>query len=196
VRRHELEELHYITAIGNVPSILQHGILSHSRAAKLPHESVAMAEIQDRRAKVVVPGGRRLHDYANLYVCARNPMLYKRSAQHLDICVLRIDPGVLDLPGVVVTDGNASSDYVRFTAGSAGLAIVDRERTFAEWWTDPDPFEYFRKKSAKCAEVLVPDRVPAHLVTGAYVSCGEALARFAALGMDVPTEINQHLFFR
>jgi hypothetical protein len=145
---------------------------------------------------VVVPGGRRLHEYANLYVCARNPMLFKRSAQHLDLCVLRVDSGVLDLPGVVVTDGNASSDYVRFASGPAGLVIIDRERTFAEYWTDPNPFEYYRKKSAKCAEVLVSDHVPPNLVTGAYISCGETLARFAALDIELPTEIDQHLFFR
>ena len=196
MERHELEELHYITAIANVPSILARGILSHRLAAEIQHESVAMVEIQERRAKVVVPGGRRLHEYANLYVCARNPMLFTRSTHHLDLCVLRVDPGILDLPGVVITDANASSDYVRFASSPAGLAIIDRERTFAEYWTDPDPFEYYRKKSAKCAEVLVPDRVPSNFVTGAYVSCGEAGARFAAQGIELPTEIDQYLFFR
>src|SRR5262249_21008928 len=61
--RSELQELHYITPIDNVPSISQHGILSNVRAARLAHASVAMAEIQDRRSRVVVPGGRKLHEY-------------------------------------------------------------------------------------------------------------------------------------
>src|SRR5712691_2607983 len=51
--------------------------------------------------------------YVNLYLCARNPILYKRQSRHAELCVLRIDPRVLDLPGVVVTDGNAASAYVR-----------------------------------------------------------------------------------
>jgi len=67
----ELSELHYITAIDNVPSILQHGLLSHRRAARLTNRSVAMEEIQARRATVRVPGGERLHDYVNLYTATR-----------------------------------------------------------------------------------------------------------------------------
>jgi len=77
MRREELEELHYISPIVNVSSILTHGILSHRRASKLPHQSVAMPEIQDRRRKVQVPKARPLHEYVNLYICARNPMMYK-----------------------------------------------------------------------------------------------------------------------
>ena len=107
MRREDLDELHYITAMENLPSIMTLGILSHRRAQKLPHMSVAMKEIQDRRAKVTVPGGRPLHDYANLYICARNPMMYLRHGAHLTLCVLRISTSVLDLPAVVVTDGNA-----------------------------------------------------------------------------------------
>jgi len=114
VRREELSELHYIAHMSNVASILGQGILSNRRASQVGHTSVAMQAVQDRRAKVVVPGGRKLHDYANLYVCARNPMLYKRQGQHADLCVLQVSTDVLDLLGVVVTDANASSDYVRF----------------------------------------------------------------------------------
>ncbi len=42
-------ELHCIMPIGNVPSVMQHDILSHERAAKLERHSVAMPEIQERR---------------------------------------------------------------------------------------------------------------------------------------------------
>jgi hypothetical protein len=47
-----------------------------------------MPEIQRRRAGRVVPGGRSLHEYVNLYICARNPMLYLRRAMHAKLCVL------------------------------------------------------------------------------------------------------------
>jgi len=99
MKRDELQELHFITPIENVPSILELGILSHHRATQLQHRSIAMREIQDRRTSVVVPGaGRKLHEYANLYLCGRNPMLYKR--RHDAICVLAVSTDVLDLPGV------------------------------------------------------------------------------------------------
>jgi hypothetical protein len=51
MNRHDINELHYITPIANVPSILQHGLLSHSRAQKVVHQSVAMLDIQDLRSK-------------------------------------------------------------------------------------------------------------------------------------------------
>jgi len=196
VERDELTELHYITPIDNVPSILARGLLSHRRVAKLGHQSVAMQELQDKRAKVTVPGGRPLHEYVNLYICARNPMLDKRKGSHLDLCVLRIVPSVIDLPGVVISDSNAGSDYVRFAAAPSGLKIVDREATFAEYWTDQDPIEKYRKAARKCAEVLVPDKVPAPYVTGAFVSCSQSLASFEAIQSGLPAVVDAHLFFR
>ncbi len=194
--REELSELHYIVHMDNVQSILRHGILSNRRASKVAHTSVAMQEVQHRRAEVVVPGGRRLHEYVNLYICARNPMLYKRAGQHLELCVLRVSTDVLDLPGVVVTDANASSDYCRFAEAPAGLRIVNRDLTFADDWRDPDLIEYWRKKSAKCAEVLVPDKVDPRFILGAYVSCQQAKDRLNGLGTGIGVDINGHMFFR
>jgi hypothetical protein len=195
MERDELQELHYITPICNVASILQHGLLSNVRAARLKPASVAMQEIQDRRAQVTVPGGRRLHEYVNLYICARNPMMYKRLDQREQLCVLSVSPDVLDLAGVVVTDGNASGDYVRFAAAPAGLQIVNRELTFAIDWRDSDQIQYWRKKSAKCAEVLVPDRVDPRYLQCAYVWSEEVCQRLRAHATALPVEVNSHLFF-
>ncbi|HSW02783.1 MAG TPA: DUF4433 domain-containing protein [Sedimentisphaerales bacterium] len=195
MERHELQELHYITPICNMPSILNCGILSHVRISHLQHQSVAMEVIQDRRVAVRVPGGRPLHEYANLYICARNPMLYKRQAQHLTICVLSVNPEVLNLPGTIITDSNAGSEYVRFAPAPHGLRIVDRERTFAEYWTDQDPIQQWRKKAAKCAEVLVPDQVDPRFVMGVYVSCEPAKRQVEALDLNLPVTVQQHLFF-
>ncbi len=58
MNREDLAELHYITLIANIPSILTHGILSHRQVVRLTHESVAMQQVQDRRESKVVPGGR------------------------------------------------------------------------------------------------------------------------------------------
>lgn len=149
MKRSELSELHYITPIENIPSILNHGILCKNRARSFGPASIAMAEIQDTRASKSVPGGLPLHDYANLYLCARNPMMSKRRGMHMEICVLRINTDVLDLEGVVISDGNAASKYTAFWASPSGLARVDRDRVFAEYWTDPDQITYWRKASAK-----------------------------------------------
>jgi hypothetical protein len=195
MKRSELIELHYITPIVNISSILRLGILSHNRAKRVEHTSVAMSEIQDRRARVTVPRGKRLHDYVNLYVCARNPMLYKRQAQFKELCILIVSPNVLDLPGVVISDRNASSEYAIFKPAPDGLGIVNREWTFAEYWTDSDQIREWKKKAAKCAEVLVPDEVKPHFISGAYVSCQEAMAAFQAQEPGVSAVVNSHLFF-
>jgi hypothetical protein len=200
VRRDELKELHFITSMSNVSSIIQHGILSHVRADKLTggaHVSIAMDEIQEIRAKTRVPNGRMLHEYTNLYICGRNPMMYKRKALRETLCVLRVSPDVLDLPGAVVTDGNSASPggWTNFKAAPSGLAIVDHDLTFAEFWTSSDLFDYYRRKRAKFAEVLVPDRVPPEFLVGAWVCSQEAKEKFDALETGLTCEVDGHLFF-
>ncbi len=61
------DELHFIVPIETIPSIMKHGILSNHSASHIYHYTVSMPEIQDRREKVQVPGGLKLHQYANLY---------------------------------------------------------------------------------------------------------------------------------
>lgn len=199
MRRDELEELHYITKIANVSSICRFGILSHERVQKMKHESVAMADIQERRSKKAVPGGLPLHDYVPLYFSARNPMLFKilRELQVPDreLCILKVSPQVVDLPGVVVSDSNAAGNLPRFAAAPRGLEIVNRDLTFARYWTDDDPTQYHRKKLAKCAEALVPHKVHPKFILGAYVSCPASLGGLSSLGTDFSREINPPLFF-
>lgn len=197
MRREDLEELHFITPITNVRSILTRGILSHELARNTDHTSVALQQVQDKRARVTIPGGRRLHEYANLYICARNPMLYLRSSQHLALCVLRISTGILDFPGVIIADQNASSNYVRFGASPTALTLIDRDKVFAEYWTHPgDQIEEWRHKSAKCAEVLVPDRVLPQYIVGAYVSCKTSEQTLIEAAPSLPVTVNAHLFFQ
>ncbi len=86
MNRADVRELHYITAIANVTSILQHGILSHTLAAELMHDSVAMPEIQAIRQNKQIPGARRLHEYANLYFDAHNAMLSRVRGHNSTIC--------------------------------------------------------------------------------------------------------------
>jgi len=194
--RADVTELHYITSISNVISILQHGILSNTLAAELPHDSVAMPEIQEIRANKQIPGARRLHEYANLYFDAHNAMLSKRRRYNSTICVLQVDSGALDLPGVIVTDRNAASSWVSFMTVHEGLAAIDRDRLFARSWKHPDDmYDEMNHKSEKCAEILVPDRVEARFVLGAYVANQTALTVFQVLGTGLPVRIRGDMFF-
>jgi hypothetical protein len=97
---------------------------------------------------------------------------------------------------VVISDGNASSDYTRFLSAPKGIEVIDLELVFAEYWTDANYFEALRKKRIKCAEVLVPDTIAPDYIFGAYVS-GEAVRhRVVELGFNKPVTIRPHLFFK
>ena len=196
MNRSDITELHFIAPIANVPSILRHGILSHKQADRLAHDSVAMPEVQERRKNKLIPGARHLHEYANLYFDAHNPMLSKRRAQNDAVCVLRVDCAVLDLPGVIIADRNAASGWVKFSAVGEGLRQINRDRVFARYWTHPsDPYQEMSHKSEKCAEVLVPDCVEPRFIGKAYVANPAALAAFNALNVKLPVSINSAMFF-
>jgi hypothetical protein len=195
--RAELTELHFITHIDNLPSILEFGILSHNQMLKRQHVSVAMQEVQDLRAGKLVPGGLRLHDYANLYICARNPMMYVRRHAHESLCVLSISPAVLDIAGTVITDQNAASKYVRYAASPEGLAHVDRDLTFARDWRHPDDqIAAWKHKAAKCAEVLVPHSVHSDYIQAMYVSGETGRQRVIAVDQSKPVHVHTDLFFQ
>ena len=197
MRREDLAELHYITPIVNIPSILRWGILSHRRATRLKHRSVAMQEVQERRAKVRVPQGRPLHQYANLYFHARNPMMYLRQSDHPNLCVLRVNTDVLDLPGVVIADRNAASQYARFGPAASTLESIDYELVFAEYWTHPEnQVREWIHRSTKCAEVLVPHRIAPSYVRGAYVSCAGSQTQLNQAAPSLGTTVDAHLFFQ
>lgn len=180
----------------NVPSVLEHGILSFEQAAKLAHHSVAMQEVQDRRDHKQVPGGLKLHQYANLYFHARNPMLFKRKDEADSLCVLRVSTAVCSTQGVVLADSNASSDYVRFLHPSQ-WKLLDFDAIYAMDWRHPgDPIAYYRHRSQKCAEVLVPHRIEPRFLVGAYVVDNAAASRLASLGFHLPVAVDSVLFFR
>jgi ssDNA thymidine ADP-ribosyltransferase, DarT len=94
-----------------------------------------------------------------------------------------------------VTDGNAASGHSRFEPSPEGLACVDKDRTFSRDWRDDFKPVFWRKRSQKCAEVLVPRRVPPEHLEGAYVSCGEAKQAFKDLGTELSVTVDPDLFF-
>ena len=189
-------ELHCIMPIANLGSVMTHGILSYERAARLPHWSVAMQPVQDRRDQKQIPGGLKLHQYANLYFHARNPMLFKRLNEAGSLCILRVSTAVLALPGTVISDQNAASDYVRFYHPSQWQGLVFDDIFALDWRHPNDAIAFWRHKARKCAEVLVPQRVdPCHIV-GAYVIEAAASATVFGAGFAQPVTVNEGIFFR
>jgi hypothetical protein len=153
-----------------------------------------MQVMQDKRDVKSIHGGLRLHQYANLYFHVRNPMLFKR--RYEDVCVLRISTAVLQLPGCVITDQNAASDYVRPCAPSQ-WRLLDFDDIFARDWRHPeDQIRAYRHKSRKCAEVLVPRCVEPSMLTAAYAPDEPARERLTQAGFKLPISVNPDFFFR
>jgi hypothetical protein len=188
-------ELHCIMPIDNIPSVLQHGILSYEHAAKLKHHSVAMQPVQDKRDQKQVPGGLKLHQYANLYFHARNPMLFKRKDEASNLCVINVAIAVLRLPGTVISDQNAASDYVRFLHPSQWKLLAFDDIYALDWRHPDDQIAFWRHKARKCAEVLVPQQVDPQFLTGAHVLNNEAAMRLRSLGFTLAIKVNPGLFF-
>jgi hypothetical protein len=197
MEREQLEELHYITHVDNMPSICSLGVLSNRGASRVGHKSVADPEVQERRKRKRVPSGLLLHDYANLYVTARNPMLYKRirDGQIDELCVVQISTTVLDLDGVVVTDRNAAKFGCGFKSPSEGIDGVDGELLVRTYWGDGDALERERCWDTKFTEVLVPNLVPPPYLEGIYVGTDIARSALESHGLPLAISENSKLFF-
>ncbi len=154
-----------------------------------------MQEIQERRESVLIPNGMPLHKYANLYFDPKNPMLYKRKDENDRICILKLDKIVLDFEGVIVSDRNASSGYASFYPPEIGLREIDFGLVFASDWRDENLYAYYRKKSIKCAEVLVPYLIPYDFVVGAAVCNEQAQKKLEDTGFDRRIYVEPGFFF-
>ena len=200
MKRTKLTELHYICHVDNLPSILASGILSHRRAQRHRPTSIADEEVQARRSEKTVPRGQPLHTYVNLYLNARNPMLYRitNGARDVsDVCVLSVSTSVLDLDDVILADGNAASGATAFRPALQGLAAIKRKRVFAQYWTHSgDPVAEAEHKRVMCAEILVPSSVEAAMIMGAYVASDEIAAAISSNVANVRAITREYLFFR
>ena len=189
-------EFQCIMPLENIPSVMALGILSNERAAKVAHHSVALEVVQERRHQKQVPGALKLHQYANLYFHARNPMLYKRKDAAASLCVLRVSREIWHIEGVIIADRNASSDYVRFLHPSQE-ALLDYDAIYAvDWRHASDPIGYYRHRSQKCAEVLAPHVVEPSYLMGAYAVDPSIAAKLKGAGFGLPVTINPGMFFR
>lgn len=192
----ELIELHYIAHFDNVASIVSNGILPYNKVKHIRHTSFAMEEIQERRENVIIPGASKLHDYANLYINARNTALYKRREMHDQMCIFRVNKDILKLPGVVIADRNASSDFVRWYSSPEGLEKIDKDIVFAKYWTHRgNEIQENYHRSCMCAEVLVPRRVDPKYLVGIYCSCAGAKAHCSQIVKTLDITVNSYMFF-
>lgn len=192
MERARVRELHYLCPLATVPSVLELGILSKNEQRRLCPDAPSLAdpEIQEIREAKVIPGGGRLHSYANVYFDSHNAMLSRRRDLNDSIAILRVNQSVLDLPDVIVTDRNAAASDVIFRPVEPGLLALSEEDVYRLWWATTR-----ETKQKRCAEVLVPGRVPAEYVLGAYVRTDSCRAALRALCPELRVTVDTSRFF-
>lgn len=192
--QYHIQYLEYMTPIDNLPSIFQHGILSHNHAHRLNlvREDISDPVVQNIRANKLVNGNQGpLHDYVNLYFNSRNPMMFRRQNVQDNIAILCVDRNYVGRPGVWYSDGNAASGVTRFYYSRRRLYELNWNCIWADYWND-----YEDGMRIRCAEVLVPGRVPVRDIQQVVVRTEQALERARRIIPDnVPVIAHAGWFF-
>ncbi|HDN79861.1 MAG TPA: DUF4433 domain-containing protein [Chloroflexi bacterium] len=197
----KLRGLYYITHIGNLPSILKRGILSHYLVERnrIPHIAVYDEEIVARRKEITAPDGRSLWEFANLYFQPRNAMLYRVVFFEVGVdkvAVVGIKSSILRRNDLFITTGNAASSYTQILPIEEGRKLLKelREELDREWWSHADGSK--RKLMAEC---LVPERVPPEYIQEIYVPNWKTAKTVKEIlkdaGVNVPVIPEPGLFF-
>jgi hypothetical protein len=76
------------------------------------------------------------------------------------------------------------------------LSVINAERVFARYWLHPnDLYDEMSHRSEKCAEVLIPNRVDAQFIVGAFVANQTAFLAFQRLNSQLPVNVHNDMFF-
>ena len=196
-----IDFLYNINDLRNLVSIFQYGILSKKLVERMKIENysdISNLDVQKKREVKRVPNHAFLHEYANLYIDARNPMMYfeVRNRNLDELCVICVDKKVLDLENVVITDRNAAAELAKFDTPQLALRHLDFESIFLRNWNDSSECIKSEKKSKKCAEVLVLDKIPVEYLVKIKVATDKGKENVEKLGLGVLVEIDKDMFFQ
>lgn len=165
--------VYHLTHVDNLISIIQSGgclSFDQKHYQGIDHVSVAYDNIQDRRARALVPcgSGGCLHDYVPFFFAPRPPMLYAIHGGYVEGYEQGQAP-LIHLVTTAQTVNNSGSEWV-FTDGHATMAFteyfddlknldeVDWEVMELQYWHDtptlPD------RKRRRQAEFLIKDFCP------------------------------------
>ena len=166
--------LFHMTHFDNVERILQHGLLAHNLATG--YRDISNTAVNDRRAGILSPAGRPLHDYVPMYFNPRNAMLFEKQTEFAGrIAVLELSPDLGHAKGAVFSEGNAASGESRLTDRLDDLRLFDWDRINATSWRDGKE-KNLTVRRLMMSECLVPDRVGASSVLALHVA-DESLKR-------------------
>jgi hypothetical protein len=182
VYRRRIPYLYHLTHLINLPTIFEHGILSHDAAHRHSLVAADLSEdaVQERRRRMT-PAHVPLHAYVPLYFTPKNPMLYARRDVQESVVILGVAPRLLLAPGAYFTDGNAAARETRFYRGAEALGKLPWNVLHAHFWS---PFPDGKRR--RCAEALVPGRVPVGEILKVFCHSEEAKRAVRSILASVP----------
>ena len=157
---HKGRFMYQFTHLQNLPTILQHGLLSYNEKAArgIGHISIAEESIQARRARMTVPCGPGgvIHDYVPFYFCSRSSMLLAVvNAKNVDqefLIYLAVPIDILERPECVFTSASANTEVPPiFYSDVSRLVELDWRSIDAPQWSMPSD----KEKQARMAEGMV-----------------------------------------
>lgn len=196
----KLRGLYYITHIDNIPSILNRGILCHKKVLedKIQYKPIYDKNIISKRENMKTPDGRSLWEFANLYFQPRNAMLYRivnfGGINMEDIVIIGLKSTILNRHDILITNGNAASNYTEILNIKEARKHVQsiRRRADKTWWAFEDG-----SKRELMAECLVPNSVSPEYISEIYVPTSESSKKLTSLlkGKDISIIVQPELFF-
>ena len=169
IEKYKQEYFYYLLKINNLPSILEHGILSFNtvKSLQMKSESFASKSVEKRRAErapVCLSSGnnRSIHDLVPLYLTPRTPTLFMRLDLQGFLCFAVIRSQILFDPNIefVFTDGNVGSKKTVFYYKAEDLNKIPWQVIRAKYWTRfPDGT---RKRNS---EFLIYPKIDLHYIS-------------------------------
>lgn len=198
-RKIDIKSLFYITHVDNVPSILNHGILSHEaiESQGVPFTPIYDSGIVSSRKEKSTPDGKSLWDYSNVYFQPRNPMMYRviHEKDKRDLVILGLRPEVLQSPHAFITDGNAANNSTQYFEVSEGMKAIESQWKViqSDWWNETDG-----SKRRIMSECLVPEKISHACIHTIFVADHEAKKRVEKLipAAKIPVVPEPKFFFQ
>lgn len=131
-----VKHLYYLSPVNNIPSILEHGVMSKMavETLEIPYDDYSDQTVQTIRER------KSLHEYVPLFFNTRNAMTFRYQKEKRDFAILRLNSDLVTHYDCLVSDRIAAcSDAEIYVLSEAALKKINIEvvlsaRNFYDNW--------------------------------------------------------------
>lgn len=119
-----VKHLYYLSPVKNIPSILEHGVMSKMavETLEIPYDDYSDQTVQTIRER------KSLHEYVPLFFNTRNAMTFRYQKEKRDFAILRLNSDLVTHYDCLVSDRIAAcSDAEIYTLSEAALKKINIE---------------------------------------------------------------------